>query len=38
MAEHAAGPGASISELVRWVEQLCGTELTPGRGDPQGRV
>lgn len=32
MAEHAAGPGASVSELVRWVEQLSGTELTPGAG------
>lgn len=36
MAEHAAGPGASVSELVRWVEGLSGTELTPGRGEPQG--
>ena len=35
MADHAAGPGASVSELVRWVEQLSGTELTPGRGEPQ---
>ncbi len=31
MADHAAGPGASVSELVRWVEQQSGTELTPGR-------
>ena len=30
MADHAAGPGASVSELVRWVEQQTGTELTPG--------
>lgn len=30
MADHAAGPGASVSELVRWVEQQSGTELTPG--------
>ena len=30
MAGHAAGPGASVSELVRWVEQQTGTELTPG--------
>ncbi|MCP5287032.1 MAG: NAD(P)-dependent oxidoreductase [Burkholderiaceae bacterium] len=36
MADHAAGPGASVSELVRWVEQLSGTELTPGAGEPQG--
>lgn len=31
MADHAAGAGASVSELVRWVEQQSGTELTPGR-------
>lgn len=31
IADHAAGPGASVSELVRWVETLSGTELTPGR-------
>jgi 3-hydroxyisobutyrate dehydrogenase len=31
-AEHAAGPGASVSELVRWVEQLSGTAITPGAG------
>jgi 3-hydroxyisobutyrate dehydrogenase-like beta-hydroxyacid dehydrogenase len=36
MADHAAGPGASVSELVRWVEQLSGTELTPGRSERQG--
>lgn len=30
MADRAAGDGASVSELVRWVEQLSGTELTPG--------
>lgn len=30
MADHAAGPGASVSELVRWVENQSGTELTPG--------
>jgi 3-hydroxyisobutyrate dehydrogenase-like beta-hydroxyacid dehydrogenase len=30
MADHAAGPGASVSELVRWVEQQTGTALTPG--------
>lgn len=34
MADHVAGPGASVSELVRWVEQQTGTELTPG-ADPQ---
>ena len=32
MADHAAGPGASVSELVRWVERQSGTELTPGSG------
>ncbi|MDH5539769.1 MAG: NAD(P)-dependent oxidoreductase [Rhizobacter sp.] len=31
MADHAAGAGASVSELVRWVEKLSTTELTPGR-------
>ena len=30
MADHAAGPGASVSELVRWIERQTGTELTPG--------
>ncbi len=32
MADHAMGSGASISELVRWVEQLSDTPLTPGSG------
>lgn len=32
MADHAAGPGASISEVVRWFEQQTSTELTPGCG------
>ena len=36
MADQAAGPGASVSELVRWVEGLSGTELTPGAGPRQG--
>ncbi|GCL65412.1 NAD(P)-dependent oxidoreductase [Pseudaquabacterium pictum] len=35
-AEHAAGPEASVSELVRWVEQLSGTAITPGAGPRQG--
>lgn len=35
MADHAAGQGASVSELVRWVERQSGTELTPGAA---GRV
>jgi 3-hydroxyisobutyrate dehydrogenase len=26
----AAGPGASVSELARWVEQQTGTPITPG--------
>jgi 3-hydroxyisobutyrate dehydrogenase-like beta-hydroxyacid dehydrogenase len=30
MADHSAGPGASVSELVRWVEKQSATELTPG--------
>lgn len=29
-ASHAAGDGASVSELVRWVEQMSGTDITPG--------
>lgn len=33
MADHAAGAGASVSELVRWVERQSGTELTPGAGE-----
>jgi 3-hydroxyisobutyrate dehydrogenase-like beta-hydroxyacid dehydrogenase len=36
MADHAAGRGASVSELVRWVERLSGTELAPGRAPRQG--
>ena len=28
-AAQAAGPGASVSELARWVERQTGTELTP---------
>lgn len=35
MADHAAGPGASVSELVRWFENLSGTELTPGAAPRQ---
>jgi 3-hydroxyisobutyrate dehydrogenase-like beta-hydroxyacid dehydrogenase len=31
-AARAAGPEASVSELVRWVEQLSGTPVTPGAG------
>ena len=30
MADHAIGAGASVSELVRWVENQSGTALTPG--------
>ncbi len=29
-ASAAAGPGASISELARWVEKQSGSEITPG--------
>jgi len=35
MADQGAGPGASVSELVRWVEKQTGTELTPGRAPRQ---
>jgi 3-hydroxyisobutyrate dehydrogenase-like beta-hydroxyacid dehydrogenase len=31
MADLQAGPGASVSELVRWVESLSGTELRAGK-------
>lgn len=31
-AARAAGPGASVSELVRWVERLNDAELSPGAG------
>lgn len=34
MADQAAGPGASVSELVRWVEGLSGTELRAGGPQP----
>lgn len=30
-ADAAAGPGASVSELVRWIEAQAGTELRAGR-------
>ena len=29
-ANRAAGPGASVSELARWVEQQAGVEVSPG--------
>lgn len=29
-AQLASAPGASVSELVRWVERQAGTEITPG--------
>lgn len=29
-ANLAAGPGASVSELARWVEQMAGVDVTPG--------
>ena len=39
-AERAAGPGSSVSEMVRWIEQLTGTELSgtsvPGVSNPAG--
>lgn len=33
-ADQAAGPGASVSELVRWLEQQAGTELVPASSPP----
>ncbi|MDO9285760.1 MAG: NAD(P)-dependent oxidoreductase, partial [Aquabacterium sp.] len=35
-AARAAGPGASVSELVRWVETMNGTEISPGAGPRLG--
>jgi len=32
-AARAVGPGRSVSEMVRWIEQLTATELTPGAAD-----
>ena len=32
-AAQAVGPGRSVSEMVRWIEQLTATELTPGAAD-----
>ncbi len=31
-ASRAAGDGASVSEIVRWIEQMAGTQITPGAG------
>jgi 3-hydroxyisobutyrate dehydrogenase-like beta-hydroxyacid dehydrogenase len=33
-AVRASAPGSSVSEMVRWIEQLTGTELAPVTGDP----
>ena len=27
-AERSAAPGSSVSEMVRWIEQLTGTEIS----------
>jgi 3-hydroxyisobutyrate dehydrogenase-like beta-hydroxyacid dehydrogenase len=35
-AARAAGPGASVSELVRWVERQSDAEITPGAGPRRG--
>lgn len=31
-AARAAGEGASVSEIVRWIEQMSGVDITPGAG------
>ena len=31
-ASRASGPGVSVSELARWVEQQAGVDVTPGAG------
>ena len=33
----AAGPGASVSEFVRWIERQAGTAITPGSEAPPQR-
>lgn len=39
MADLAAGPGASVSEMVRWIERQSSTELTPGAAKrPSGQL
>ena len=37
-ASRAVGPGRSVSEMVRWIEQLTGTELSPGSSGVEGGV
>ncbi len=37
-ANALAGPGKSLSELVRWVEHTTGIEITPGGADPQHHI
>lgn len=37
-ADLAAGPGASVSGFVRWVEEQTGVEITPGRSAPRRRA
>ena len=36
-ASRSAGPGASVSELARWVEGQSGTEITRGAAPAQGK-
>jgi 3-hydroxyisobutyrate dehydrogenase-like beta-hydroxyacid dehydrogenase len=31
-ADHYADEGSSISQMVRWVEHMTGTQITPGAG------
>jgi 3-hydroxyisobutyrate dehydrogenase-like beta-hydroxyacid dehydrogenase len=37
-AHQLAGPGRSLSDLVRWVEHETGVEITPGGGDSEHRI
>ena len=37
-ADEFAGPGKSLSELVRWVEHDTGVEITPGGAEPSHRI
>ena len=37
-ADESAGPGASVSELVRWVEQSTGVEIRRDRADANDRA
>jgi 3-hydroxyisobutyrate dehydrogenase len=37
-AQVHAGPGKSLAELVRWVEEINGVEIAPAGGEPDDRI